>query len=121
MAERIPAVLGIDLGTSEAKVAAFALDGRLLGIGRAGYTMDTGPGGRAEQDPHDWWAAVSAAVRSLDLSGIDIRAICGTTQGPSLVACDDEGNAVRPAITWQDRRAGDTGMSPAVLRRRLRA
>jgi len=109
MAERIPAVLGIDLGTSEAKVAAFALDGRLVGLGRSAYTMDTGPGGRAEQDPRDWWAAVSAAVRSIDLDGIDVRAICGTTQGPTLVACDDEGTPVRPAITWQDRRAGDTG------------
>jgi xylulokinase len=109
MAERTAAVLGIDLGTSEAKVAAFALDGRLLGLGRADYAMDTGPGGRAEQDPRDWWSAVSAAVRALDLDAIDVRAICGTTQGPTLVACDDEGTPVRPAITWQDRRAGDTG------------
>jgi xylulokinase len=109
MAERIPAVLGIDLGTSEAKVAVFALDGRLVGLGRSGYALDTGPGGRAEQDPRDWWAAVSAAVRSIDLDGLDVRAICGTTQGPTLVACDDEGTPVRPAVTWQDRRAGDTG------------
>ncbi len=30
MAERVPAVLGLDLGTSEAKAALVALDGRLL-------------------------------------------------------------------------------------------
>jgi xylulokinase len=109
VAERTAAVLGIDLGTSEAKVAAFALDGRLLGLGRAAYGMDAGPGGRAEQDPRDWWSAVSAAVRLLDLGAIDVLAISGTTQGPTLVACDEDGTPVRPAITWQDRRSGDTG------------
>jgi xylulokinase len=111
MAERTPAVLGIDLGTSEAKVAAIGLDGRLLGLGRSAYTLDTGPGGRAEQDPRDWWSGISAAVQAMDLPGFEVRAICGTTQGPTLVACDDEGTPVRPAITWQDRRAGDTGFA----------
>ena len=45
---RVPAVLGIDLGTTEAKAALLGLDGRLLGLGRAGYPLDAGarrPGG----------------------------------------------------------------------------
>jgi xylulokinase len=106
---RIPAVIGIDLGTTEAKAAAIGLDGRLHGLGRAGYPIDVGPDGRAEQWPGDWWAAVAAAVRAIDVSGLEILAICGVGQGPTLAVVDEAGAPIRPAITWQDRRPGDAG------------
>lgn len=108
---RIPAVLGLDLGTSEAKAALVGLNGRLLGLGRGTYPTDVGPDGRAEQDPRDWWAALAAAVRSLagGLADVDLLAICAVGQGPTLVALDDDALAVRPALTWQDRRAGAGG------------
>ncbi len=109
MADPVRAVLGLDIGTTEAKAVCLGLDGRVLGIGRAGYALEIGPDGRAEQDPGDWWSALSAAVRQLDLAGVEVLAICGVTQGPTLVATDDAGVPVRPAITWQDRRPGDTG------------
>ena len=48
------AILGIDLGTTEVKVGLVGLDGRLLAIARAGYGLDVGPDGRAEQDPDEW-------------------------------------------------------------------
>ena len=97
------------------------LDGRLLGLGRAGYPTDLGPDGRAEQDPRDWWAAIAAASRAAPAVGspdagspddrrqVEILAICCVAQGPTLVAVDAAGEPVRPAITWQDRRAGGTG------------
>ena len=110
MADRVAAVLGLDLGTTEAKAAVVGIDdGQLLGLGRASYALDLGADGRAEQDPRDWWAAISAAVRAIDTDGVEVRAICGVTQGPTLVAVDEEGAPVRPAVTWQDRRAGSTG------------
>lgn len=109
MPDPVRAVIGLDVGTTEAKAACLGLDGRLLGLGRAGYRTDTGPDGRAEQDPADWWSAVAAAVRQLDLDGVEVLAVCGVTQGPTLVAADDAGMPVRPAVTWQDRRPGDTG------------
>ena len=109
MAERLPALLGLDVGTTEAKAALIGLDGRLLGLGRAGYPTDLGPGGRAEQDPRHWRAAVGEAVRAIDVAGAEILAICCVSQGPTLVAVDAAGTPVRPAITWQDRRAGGSG------------
>lgn len=106
----IPAVLGIDLGTSEAKVALVGLDGALLGLGRAGYATSTGPDGRAEQDPRDWWRAIAAAVRSIDgLDRAEILAIACVGQGPTLVAIEQSGEPVRAAVTWQDRRPGESG------------
>jgi xylulokinase len=109
VADPVRAVVGLDIGTTEAKAICLSIDGRLIGLGRAGYRTDTGPDGRAEQDPADWWSAMAAAVRQLDLAGVDVLGVCGVTQGPTLVAADDSGMPVRPAVTWQDRRPGDTG------------
>jgi xylulokinase len=106
---RVPAVLGLDLGTSEAKAALVGLDGRLLGLGRASYPTELGADGRAEQDPRAWWAAVAGAVREIATPDAEVLAICGVGQGPTLAAVDAAGDPVRPAITWQDRRAGGDG------------
>ncbi|HYO44822.1 MAG TPA: FGGY-family carbohydrate kinase [Candidatus Limnocylindrales bacterium] len=111
MAERVAAVLGIDLGTSEAKAALVALDGRLLGVGRGTYPTDVGADGRAEQDPRDWWAAIASAVGGVagDVAEAEVLAICCVGQGPTLTAVDADAAPVRPALTWQDRRAGAGG------------
>ena len=108
---RVPAVLGLDLGTSEAKAALVGLDGTLLGLGRGAYPTDIDADGRAEQDPRDWWAAFGVAVRSLApaLAGAEVLAIACVGQGPTLVAADASGDPVRPAVTWQDRRSGNGG------------
>ena len=61
MSAREPAILGIDLGTTEVKAGLVTLDGRLLGLARAGYATDDRPAtGWAEQDPGAWWSAVVA-------------------------------------------------------------
>jgi xylulokinase len=125
------ALLGLDLGTTEAKAALFDLDGNVLAFEHEDYPTDVGADGRAEQDPADWWAAFEACVRRLGVGGAEARAsgpesgsrggagvgrgdlrieaICGVAQGPTLVAVDADGASVRPAITWQDRRARDAG------------
>ena len=108
----VPAVIGIDLGTTEAKAALIGLDGRLLGLGRAGYPLDAGPDGRAEQDPRDWWRAVGAACRAIEGltdDGVEVLAVCGVGQGPTLTVTDEAAIPLRAAVTWQDRRPGDGG------------
>ncbi|MEO5885966.1 MAG: FGGY-family carbohydrate kinase [Candidatus Limnocylindrales bacterium] len=120
------AILGIDLGTTEVKAGLVGLDGRLLGIARAGYGLDVGRGpGWAEQDPGAWWSAVVGAVRAIHRSeaggagatggpgptggpgatSIDIVAIGVDGHGPTLVPVDQRGEATRPAITFLDTRA----------------
>lgn len=103
-------LLGIDLGTTEAKAGIVDLDGRLLAIARAGYGLEVGHGpGWAEQDPGSWWSAVVGAVRALHRSeaaaGVDIVAIGVDGHGPTLAAVDARGEATRPAITFLDTRA----------------
>ncbi len=103
------AVLGLDLGTSEAKAGLFDFEGRPLGIVRRPCPIEIGPDGRAAQDPAAWWRALAGAVRGLDMTGVELVAICGVGQGPTLAALDAEARPVRAAITWQDRRVGATG------------
>jgi xylulokinase len=100
------AILGIDLGTTEVKVGLVGLDGRLLAMSRAGYGLDVGADGRAEQDPEAWWSAVVVAVHALrPPEAVDVVAIGVDGHGPTLVAVDERGAAVRPAITFLDTRS----------------
>jgi xylulokinase len=105
---REAAVLAIDLGTTEVKAGMVALDGRLLGLARAGYATDADPAtGRAEQDPEAWWGAIGLAVRELvRLEVGDVVAIGIDGHGPTLVAVDGDGRPTHPAVIWQDTRSG---------------
>ena len=104
---RETAVLAIDLGTTEVKAGLVGLDGRLLGLARAGYATSADPAtGRAEQDPDAWWGAIGLAVRELVRLDIgDVAAIGIDGHGPTLVAVDAAGAVTHPAIIWQDTRA----------------
>ena len=106
-ATREAAVLGIDLGTTEVKAGLVALDGRLLGLARAGYRTETdAAAGRAEQDPEAWWGAVATAVHVLMAAGsAEVVAIGVDGHGPTLVAVDAGGRPTRPSIIWQDARS----------------
>ncbi len=107
MAARPPAIIGLDLGTTEVKAGLVGLDGRLLALARSGYTLDSAGGhGWAEQDPGAWWSAVVGAVRTLRAADIaEVVAIGVDGHGPTLVAVDARGEATRPAITFLDSRA----------------
>ena len=103
-----PALLAIDLGTTQAKAGLVGLDGRLLGLARAAYPLVTdGATGAAEQDPADWWAAIRAMTAELlsTVGPVDVRAIGVDGQGPTLVAAAADGRPVGSAITWMDARA----------------
>ena len=108
---RETAILAIDLGTTEVKAGLVGLDGRLLGLARAGYSTNADPAtGRAEQDPEAWWGAIGIAVR--ELIRLDVGEVCGIGidgHGPTLVPVDEAGRATHPAIIWQDTRSAAEG------------
>ena len=93
MSAREPAILGLDLGTSEVKAGLVTPDGRLLALARAAYPMAVGPEhGWAEQDPADWWSAVVRAVREVGESvRAEVVAIGVDGHGPTLVPVDARG------------------------------
>lgn len=97
--------LGIDLGTSAVKVAVFDASGAVLGTGESTYPTTRPEPGWSEQHPDDWWVATIAAVRQ---SGADerVEAIGFTGQMQDLICLDEAGRPTRPAILYNDVRAG---------------
>ncbi len=105
-----PAVLAIDLGTTQVKAGVFDVAGRSLGIGHVPHAIHHPRPGWAEQDPEAWWSGVVDATRSALAttrggSAPRVAAVSVVGQGPTAVAVDGAGRAVRPAITWMDVRA----------------
>jgi xylulokinase len=120
------AVLGIDLGTSQVKALVMTPGGETLGRGRAGYRVVSPGEGLAETDPAEWWRATVAAVReALADAGADVEVVAVGVDGQmhGVVLAGGDGNAVRPAILWLDRRAeaeaARYGELPAELTRPL--
>ncbi len=102
-------LLGVDVGTTQTKVAAFDLTGRLVASARAGYPLFTDPlTNAAEQDPDDWWAAVCRAIREVagEIAPNRLLAVSVGGQGPTLVALDEKLRPVHRAMTGIDQRAG---------------
>lgn len=99
-------VIGFDLGTSNAKGAAFDLSGRLLAQASMGYPMHRPRPGWAEQDPDDWWQAFLGVLaelgESLPLSSVAAIGVC--SQVNSHVAVEQHARHIGRAITWQDQR-----------------
>ena len=119
-----PALLGIDLGTSQVKVLLCAPDGTVLGQGKAGYQVSTPRQGWAEADPEHWWQATCAAVRSaVGPARAEVSAIAAVGQMHGLVLVSERASVLRPGILWLDRRStaelDDYQRLPADLRARL--
>ena len=102
-------LLGIDIGTSSCKVAAFDVNGQLVDEQSADYPTMYPQSGWAEQDPQDWWNAVCKAVRNI-LSGQkihpqDIAGVGLDGQSWSAVAVDTDGHVLANSPIWLDTRA----------------
>jgi FGGY-family pentulose kinase len=102
-------VLGLDVGTQSLRAALVDLQGRTLAYGvqpiETRYPHPTW----AEQDPGHWWSAARTAVgqaltqgdvRPEQVAGIGIDCTACT-----VVACDLDGNPLRPALLWMDQRS----------------
>jgi xylulokinase len=58
-------ILAHDLGTSANKASLFDESGALLATHSEGYAVHYPQPGWAEQDPQDWWQAISRATRAI--------------------------------------------------------
>src|SRR5258706_14318349 len=58
-------LVGVDIGTSSAKGAAYDPDGRALGTVEIAYRHETPRRGWAEADATAWWRATCRILRSL--------------------------------------------------------
>jgi FGGY-family pentulose kinase len=104
-------VLGIDYGTGGCRVGIFDRNGAPVAFEAREFPTSFPRSGWAEQDPDQWWdALIGATKRALAKSGVaaeDIAGIGAGTTAATVVAMDENGNHLRPAILWMDVRASD--------------
>jgi xylulokinase len=101
-----PVLLGIDVGLSALKVAAFDAAGRLLGRASRTYPPRRIEADRVEEDPEQWLTLAAAAVRELLAGGVcrpaQVAGIGLSARGSGPVFVDAAGRALAPH--WLDRR-----------------
>lgn len=102
-------MVGIDVGTTAVKVAAFELDGTPVAAHTTAYPIHRPRPGWAEQDPVDWWRGCGEGIRAV-LAGLDasaVRSVGVVSQVNTHVFVDDELRPLAPAIIWQDQRCAE--------------
>lgn len=101
-------MIGIDIGTSQAKGGVFDENGGCLARGSASYRISSPYPTWSETDPEEWWKAIKdiigqvlsqARVKAGDIGGISISSLV-----PCCVPIDRRGTPLRKAILWLDRR-----------------
>ena len=97
-------VVGIDVGTTGLKAVAVEPEGRIVRERTVRYPTELAGLG-AEQDAWVWWRAATEALPEV-VGGEPVSGVAVTSQAPTLVAVDAEGEPRGPALTWIDRRAG---------------
>jgi xylulokinase len=92
-------VMGVDSSTQSCKVVVTdAATGAVVRQGRASHPDGT------EVDTAAWWHALRAAIA--DAGGLaDVAAWAIGGQQHGMVALDDEGRVIRPALLWNDTRS----------------
>jgi xylulokinase len=102
-------LLGIDIGTSSCKAAAFDENGRVLAQENSDYKVYYPHPGWAEQNPEDWWKAACSCIKSIieggRVSPKDIAGIGIDGQSWSAIAVDGNGRVLTNTPIWMDTRA----------------
>jgi xylulokinase len=106
-----PLILALDLGLTHAKAVVFRSDGSTVERETVPYpTRRPGPN-LVEQDPDDWWRALTEASRAIGTRSPDtlrdVEAVGVTGHMHGLVLEDAERRPIGPAIVLGDRRAVD--------------
>ena len=100
--------LGIDTSTTSSKALLVDDNGTVVAIASSPHTLQTPKPLWSEQNPHEWWEAVSASIRLVlqqaGVGGESVAAVGLTGQMHGLVLLDGAGEVLRPAILWNDQR-----------------
>ena len=82
-------VLGVDFGGGASKATLLDKNGKVVATATAEYPTHYGEGGKAEQNPMDWYKAACQNIRAV-LKGIDaekVRCLCFDAATHTAVSC----------------------------------
>jgi xylulokinase len=101
--------LAFDVGTTSVKTALYDREGRLLHKVIRDYRLESPRLDWYELDPEIYWRSVREGFQeALHASGVrayEVKAVCGCSQGETVVLLDRSGRPLRPAIVWYDNRS----------------
>ena len=98
--------IGIDLGTSAAKLLLMDEGGNVKNVVTKEYPLEFPQPGWSQQNPEDWRKAVLEGIPEL-LQGFEASDVAGIGCGGQmhgLVILDEDDQVIRPAILWNDGR-----------------
>ncbi|MEZ0483376.1 gluconokinase [Fibrella aquatica] len=105
-----PLLVGVDAGTTNLKLLAIDPDS-MEQIAHAARSVDTNvpKPGYAEQDPDQLWQlfldCMAELTTEVAAAGRTIGALCFSTAMHNIMAVDEAGKPLTPAIIWSDNRA----------------
>jgi xylulokinase len=104
-------IIAHDVGTSGNKAVLVDAKGHVRGKCSEPYSTYYPSPGCVEQEPLDWWKAVSNTTkRLLESSAVrpsDVVCMTYATQMLGIIPMDSKSGPLRPAIIWLDCRAGE--------------
>ena len=97
-------VAGVDCSTQSTKVLVIdPEDGTVVAQGRGSHEV-VGSGGARETHPDQWWTALQEALAQTGCAR-QIRSLSVAGQQHGLVAVDESGRPLHPAVLWNDTRS----------------
>ena len=105
-------ILSIDQGTTSARAILFTLDGNIHATSQQEFPQHFPASGWVEHEPEDIWRTVQETCDDVMARGCgdndEVVAVGITNQRETTVLWDRAtGEAIYPAIVWQDRRTAD--------------
>lgn len=101
-------LIGIDASTTATKALLMDETGQIVAVAATEYDYQTPYPLWSEQDPDLWWNGAVQSIRQvMAQSGVEPSAVAAiglTGQMHGLVLLDEAGQALRPAILWNDQR-----------------
>ncbi len=101
-------LLGLDVSTTGVKALLVDERGRVVASATVPHASSSPQPLWSEQWPEDWWngavAAIRAALAEAGAAAGAVRAVGLTGQMHGMVALDEAGTVLRPAILWNDQR-----------------
>lgn len=100
-------VLGVDFGGGASKATLLDNNGKVIATATTEYPTFYGEGGKAEQNPNDWYEAACKNIRTV-ISGIDadkVKCLCFDAATHTAVLLDENNSPVCNSVYWTDTRS----------------
>ncbi len=104
-------MLGVDIGTTSTKAVLYRETGEIMAQSNQGYDLHTPDVRTAEQNPEEIYQAVCHVIKqTMKESAIDqekLSFISFSSAMHSLIAMNEDNEAITPCITWADNRSSN--------------